>query len=143
MTLTIVHSIVHTIVHTTLPIGTHGVTTLGTMEDTIAHGTIADTTIHGTTAVIGEDGTTRSAIGDHGDGMTHGTMVDIGVATGVHITHGIRTMPDGTADSVHFGDMDMVRDSDTEDISQATRHIPQDMRHRMWDVQLRPQKRPL
>lgn len=131
---------------------THGITedmALGTTDGT-THGT-SDGTIHGisdgatlgTTAVIGEDGTTRSAIGDHGDGMTHGTMVDIGVDTGAHITHGIRTMPDGTADSVHIGDMDMVRDSDTADISQATRHIPQDMRHRMWDVQLRPQKRPL
>ena len=81
MTLIIVHSIVHTIVHTTLPIGTHGVTTLGTMEDTIAHGTIADTTIHGTTAVIGEDITEII-----GDGTTHGTITTITTDGTSHLT---------------------------------------------------------
>ena len=85
-----------------------------------------DGTTHGTTGVTGEDGMTRSTTGDTGAGMTHGTTEVIGDIT----IHGIRTMTDGTEDGIRIGDTAMVRDMDTEAISQAGFHTAHDMRPR-------------
>lgn len=72
---------------------------------------------------------TRSTIGDSGDGTAHGITPDIGDI------HGIRTMPDGTADSILIGTIRTmvmaVRASDMEDISQARHGMVHDMRHRV------------
>lgn len=124
---------------------THGHTTVRTASE--AHGIGADIGAltgagrHGGTrgstdgatrgimAAIGEDGTIRGIIGDTGDGMTHGTTVDIGAC----IIHGIRTTPDGTEDSARTGDIIIlaeVRDMDTEDTSAATDGPVRDMRLR-------------
>ena len=99
------------------------------------HGTTRGTTdgaTHGITEATGEDGTIRSATGDTGAGTTHGTTE----VTGACIIHGIRTMPDGTADSTLTGDMVTAQDSDTEDISRQIRCIHHDMRHRMTTAYL-------
>lgn len=83
----------------------------------------------GITGATGADGTTRSTTGDSGDGTTLGTTV----ATG-GIIHGIRTTPDGTADSVLIGDMAtaMVTDLESEaaDISAAGLGTDRAMRRR-------------
>lgn len=63
----------------------------------------------GVTGATGADGTTRSTTGDSGDGTTLGTTE----ATG-GIIHGIRTTPDGTADSVLTGDMATAMVTDLE-----------------------------
>ena len=72
---------------------------------------------------------TRSTTGDSGDGTAHGITPDTGDI------HGIRTMPDGTADSILIGaTLTMVMAvlaSDMEDISQARHGMVRVMRHRM------------
>ena len=91
----------------------------------MTHGS-TDGTTHGITADIGDDGMIRSTIGDSGDGTAHGILPDIGAI------NGIRTMPDGTADSA-LTIMDTstaARASDTEDISQARCGMVLAMRHR-------------
>ena len=89
----------------------------------MTHGS-TDGATHGITAAIGEDGMIRSTTGDSGAGTVHGTIPDIGAI------HGIRTMPDGTEDGIRIGDTAMVRDMDTEAISQAGFHTAHDMRPR-------------
>ena len=107
---------------------THGTTDGATFGSTVG-------TTHGTTAATGEDGTIRSAIGVRGDGTALGTTAVIGA----HIIHGTRTTQDGTEDSARI--WGMVPDSDTEDISRATRRTPQDTRRRTTDEHLPAQKR--
>lgn len=90
-----------------------------------------DGMILGITEDTGEDGTTRLTTGDCGDGTTLGTTAAIGV-----IIHGIRTTPDGTADSVLIGVMDTatdmvtVRESEAADISETGYGTAPDMRRR-------------
>ena len=99
----------------------------------MTHGT-GDGAILGTTAVTGADGMTHGTTGDTGVGMIHGTTAVITVAIGAVIgactTHGIRTMPDGTAASVLIGDTATARALEAEDISQARHGMARDMRHR-------------
>ena len=117
-------------------IGVHtGACRRGAIHGT-THGT-TDGTTHGITEDIGDDGMTRSATGDTGVGTTHGTTED----TGEYIIHGIRTMPDGTADSILTGDMVMVPDLVMEDTSRPTGCIPHDMRHRATTAYLPAQAR--
>lgn len=82
----------------------------------MTHGS-TDGATHGITADIGDDGMIRSTTGDSGDGTAHGTIPDIGAI------HGIRTMPDGTADSARTTTDTTTSTaalaSDTEDISRA------------------------
>lgn len=92
----------------------------------MTHGSGGGMTL-GITGATGADGTTRSTTGDSGAGTTLGTTE----ATG-GIIHGIRTTPDGTADSVLIGDMvmDTVPESEAADISEAGHGTDRAMRLR-------------
>lgn len=94
----------------------------------MTHGS-GDGMIHGITEDTGADGTTRSTTGDSGAGTTLGTTEVTG-----GIIHGIRTTPDGTADSVLIGDMATAMVTDLEsaaaDISAAGHGTDRAMRRR-------------